>query len=32
VTWVEMKNLIKAENESPFPALTQLEIYGTVCK
>jgi hypothetical protein len=28
VTWVEMKNLIKAENESPFPALSQLEIYG----
>ncbi len=32
VTWVEMKNLIKAENESPFPALTQLEVYGKVCK
>jgi hypothetical protein len=32
VTWVEMKNLIKAESESPFPALTQLEIYGTVYK
>jgi hypothetical protein len=30
VTWVEMKNLIKAESESPFPALTQLEIYGKV--
>jgi hypothetical protein len=31
VAWVEMKNLIKAENESPFPALTQLEIYGKIC-
>ena len=27
--WVVLKNLIKAENESPFPALTQLEIWGT---
>ncbi len=30
VTWVEFKNLIKAETQSPFPALTQLEVYGTV--
>lgn len=30
VSWVELKKLIKAETESPFPALTQLEIYGTV--
>lgn len=28
VEWVEIKELIKAEDESPFPALTQLEIYG----
>lgn len=32
VTWVEMKKLIQAETESPFPALTQLELYGTVAK
>ena len=30
VTWVEVKNLIKAETESPFPALTQIEVYGRV--
>lgn len=30
VTWLELKNLIKAEQESPFPALTQLAVYGTV--
>ena len=30
VTWVEFKNLVKAETQSPFPALTQLEVYGTV--
>lgn len=29
ITWVEMRNLIPAEKESPFPALTQLEVYGT---
>lgn len=28
VEWVELHSLIKAEDESPFPALTQLEIYG----
>jgi hypothetical protein len=27
-----VKDLIKAEEESPFPALTQIEIYGTVKK
>lgn len=32
VTWVEMKKLVKAEAESPFPALTQLEVYGKVVK
>lgn len=32
VNWVEMKNLIKAETESPFPALTQLEVYGSVVR
>lgn len=30
VTWLEFKKLIKAEQESPFPALTQLEVYGVV--
>lgn len=32
VEWVEIKELIKAEDESPFPALTQLEIYGRYSK
>lgn len=30
VTWVELKGLIQAETDSPFPALTQLELYGVV--
>ncbi len=30
VTWIELRNLIKAEQESPFPALTQIAVYGTV--
>ncbi|MCR5717035.1 MAG: carbohydrate-binding protein [Lachnospiraceae bacterium] len=30
VTYVELKDLIKAESESPFPALTQIEVYGTI--
>lgn len=28
VEWVRFKDLIKAEDESPFPALTELEIFG----
>ena len=28
VTWVELCNLIKAEDPSPFPALSQIEVYG----
>lgn len=32
VEWVEIKELIKAEDESPFPALTQLEVYGRYLK
>lgn len=28
VTWVEMNHMIKADDPSPFPALTQIEIYG----
>ncbi|MDC7744745.1 MULTISPECIES: carbohydrate-binding protein [Rhizobium] len=29
VEWVELHGLIKAEDASPFPALTQIEIWGT---
>ena len=29
VQWVSVGNLVKANDPSPFPALTQLEIYGT---
>ncbi|MFB2605499.1 carbohydrate-binding protein, partial [Rhizobium phaseoli] len=29
VEWVELHGLIKAEDVSPFPALTQIEIWGT---
>ena len=28
-SYVVLENLIKAEDESPFPALTQIELYGT---
>lgn len=28
ITWVKLSNLIKADDPSPFPALTQIEIYG----
>jgi hypothetical protein len=28
VTWVLFKNFIKTEDDSPFPALTQIEIWG----
>jgi len=28
IEWVELKNLIKAKDDSPFPALTQIEVYG----
>ena len=28
ITWVRLKNLIKADDPSPFPALTQMEVYG----
>lgn len=30
ISWVELSNLIKSEEESPFPALTQIEVYGIV--
>lgn len=29
VEWAELRDLVKAEDESPFPALTQLELWGT---
>ncbi len=29
IEWVEFTNLIKANDESPFPALTQIEVFGT---
>lgn len=28
ITWIELGNLIKAEDPSPFPALSQIEVYG----
>ncbi|WP_432629394.1 carbohydrate-binding protein [Brotaphodocola sp.] len=28
ITWIRLKNLKKTDDESPFPALTQIEIYG----
>lgn len=28
VTWVRLRDLIKADDPSPYPALTQLEVYG----
>lgn len=30
ITWVMLKELIKAEDESPFPALTQIEVWGKI--
>lgn len=29
IEWIKMGNLIKADDPSPFPALTQIEVYGT---
>lgn len=28
ITWVELCKLIKADDPSPFPALSQIEVYG----
>jgi len=28
INWIEISDLIKSEEESPFPALTQMEVYG----
>ena len=32
VEWVKLCKLIKADDPSPFPALTQIEIYGKICR
>jgi len=32
ITWIGIDTLIKAEDESPFPALTQMEVYGKVVR
>jgi hypothetical protein len=29
ISWVEISNLVKSEEESLFPALTQMEVYGS---
>ncbi len=29
ITWIELGDLIKADDPSPFPALSQIEVYGT---
>ena len=29
ITWLKLGSLIKADDPSPFPALTQIEVYGT---
>lgn len=28
ITWLKLGNLLKADDPSPFPALTQIEVYG----
>lgn len=28
ITWIKLSNLVKADDPSPFPALTQIEVYG----
>lgn len=32
ITWIRLGELIKADDPSPFPALTQMEVYGTYVK
>lgn len=33
ISWLEMHHMIKSEDPSPFPALTQIEVYGReTCK
>lgn len=31
IEWIQIEKLIKADDESPFPALSQIEIYGVEC-
>lgn len=31
ITWIELCDLIKADDPSPFPALSQIEVYGWNC-
>ena len=28
ITWVKMRDMHRGSEESPFPALTQIEVYG----
>jgi len=28
IEWLELSELVKADDPSPFPALTQLQVYG----
>ena len=30
IEWLTLGNLIKADDPSPFPALTQIEVYGRI--
>lgn len=30
IAWIRLSDLIKADDPSPFPALSQIEVYGTV--
>ncbi|MBP0963074.1 MAG: carbohydrate-binding protein [Oscillospiraceae bacterium] len=32
ISWIKLSNLIKADDPSPFPALSQIEVYGTVVR
>lgn len=32
ITWVRLEELVKSDEPSPFPALTQMEVYGYVAK
>ena len=29
ITWLKLSDLSKADDPSPFPALTQIQVYGT---
>jgi len=29
ISWIKLKNLVQSDDPSPFPALTQIEVYGT---